>query len=520
MAGRFLLLGRLGSGGMGTVWRARDLQLQREVALKEVRHPGTDSDGDAARVRERVLREARALARLQHPNVVTIHQVLDDEPVPWLVMELVAGTSLQELLESGPLPPDRAARIGCDVLAALRAAHEAGVEHRDVKPANVIVRPDGTSVLTDFGIAAMEGLPGLTVEGGVVGTPEFVAPERAAGERGGPAADLWSLGMLLYVAVEGVSPLRRDSPLATLAAVREVPLPAPRRAGPLEPVLRSVLARVPAERPAAPALAGMLAAVARGDGFDGDTAVPHVPRALHVPTMVDARAAGPASEPTWDGALGTTAVPGGAGPAPGRARRGVIVLACLVTGAVAAALCVRAVNDSSATASGTSAASAPTVSAPLASKPAPARSPAPDAVGLPTGPGSDSDLSSASPSPSAEEGEALAGGWLAQLASVSVSDGTGARDRELAAVRRQVPGAQVLRSDSYASLRPGYWVVYAPGSFPDGRSAVAFCTSIGRTTDSECVGRYLSHRASDIDLVCLHAPGGGTAGRCERDGVG
>ncbi|MFG2177853.1 protein kinase [Streptomyces abikoensis] len=512
MAGRFLLLGRLGSGGMGTVWRARDLQLQREVALKEVRHPGTGGDGDddAARVRERVLREARALARLQHPNVVTIHQVLDDEPAPWLVMELVAGTSLQKLLESGPLPPDRAARIGCDVLAALQAAHEAGVEHRDVKPANVIVRPDGTSVLTDFGIAAMEGLPGLTVAGGVVGTPEFVAPERAAGERGGPAADLWSLGMLLYVAVEGVSPLRRDSPLATLAAVREVPLPAPRRAGPLEPVLQSVLARVPAARPTAPALARMLAAVARGDGLDGDTAVPRVPRVLHAPTMVDARTAGPASEPARDAALGATAVPRGTGPAPGRVRRGVIVLACLVTGAVATALCVKAVNDSSA--------AAPTTSAPLTSGSASTHSPAPDATRPPSGAGSG--LSSASPSPSTEEAEASAGGWLAQLASISVADGTGARDRELAVIRRQVPEAGVLRSDSYASLRPGYWVVYAPGPFPDGRSAVAFCTSTGRTTDDECVGRYVSHRASDIDLVCLHAPGGGTAGCCERDGDG
>ncbi|GAA1860440.1 serine/threonine-protein kinase [Actinomadura bangladeshensis] len=266
--GRFELRGRLGSGGMGTVWRAFDLALEREVALKEVRlaDAGTgDLDPDFARMmRERVMREARALARLDHPNVVTIHHIVDspDMPHPWLVMELVRGGSLQDRLAQGPLSPPEAAAVGRGLLSALRAAHEAGICHRDVKPANVLLRADGTPVLTDFGIAVLQEASRVTVTGGLVGSPEYIAPERLHGHEGDPASDLWSLGLLLYVAVEGTNPLRRPTTAATLAAVMTAPVPPPHRAGPLAPVLQALLARDPAARPRADQVDHMLAQAA------------------------------------------------------------------------------------------------------------------------------------------------------------------------------------------------------------------------------------------------------------------
>ncbi|HXR73316.1 serine/threonine-protein kinase [Actinocrinis sp.] len=267
--GRFELLERLGGGGMGLVWRARDTALEREVALKEVRPAGIatfDDDPIAAHVqRERVLREARALARLHHPNVVTIHHIVDSVQYryPWLVMELVSGGSLDERIKRGPLTPAQVAHVGRGVLAALRAAHEAGIQHRDVKPANVLLRADGTPVLTDFGIAALRESTALTTTGTLIGSPEYIAPERIRGHEGDPASDLWSLGMLMYVAVEGDNPLRRETTLATIAAVLDAPLPEPRRSGPLAPILAALLVRDPAARPDAARLDQLLAAAQR-----------------------------------------------------------------------------------------------------------------------------------------------------------------------------------------------------------------------------------------------------------------
>ncbi|MEU8344416.1 Serine/threonine protein kinase [Actinomadura meyerae] len=266
--GRFELRDRLGSGGMGTVWRAFDLALEREVALKEVRlaEAGTaELDPDVARMlRERVMREARALARLDHPNVVTIHHIVDspDMPHPWLVMELVRGESLHDRLARGPLNPAEAAAVGRGLLAALRAAHEAGICHRDVKPANVLLRADGSPVLTDFGIAVLQEASRVTATGGLVGSPEYIAPERLNGHEGDPASDLWSLGLLLYVAVEGTNPLRRSTTAATLAAIMTAQVPPPRNAGALAPVLQALLVPEPAARPAADQLDAMLAQAA------------------------------------------------------------------------------------------------------------------------------------------------------------------------------------------------------------------------------------------------------------------
>lgn len=270
--GRFELVARLGGGGMGTVWRARDLVLHREVALKEVRPPDpalAEYDPEAARtLRARVLREARALARVDHPNVVTIHHIVDtgDAGYPWIVMELVPGLSLHDRLAQGPLTPVRAAAIGRELLSALRAAHAAGIQHRDVKPANVLLRPDGRPVLTDFGIAAIRESTSLTATGALIGSPDYIAPERIRGQEGHPASDLWSLGMLLYVAVEGSHPLRRASTLATLAAVLDEEVPPAAHAGPLAPVLDALLVRDPAARPAMAEVDDMLAAVGTPDG--------------------------------------------------------------------------------------------------------------------------------------------------------------------------------------------------------------------------------------------------------------
>jgi serine/threonine protein kinase len=267
--GRFELLQQLGGGGMGLVWRARDNLLHREVALKEVRAPDAGlygHDASAAYVlRERVLREAQALARLHHPNVVTIHHIVDSTELahPWLVMELVTGGSLHDRLNQGPLSHAEAVKIARGILAALRAAHAAGIQHRDVKPANVLLRPDGTPVLTDFGIAALQESPGLTATGMMIGSPEYMAPERIHGKEGDPASDLWSLGLLLYAGLEGFNPLRRETTIATIAAVAEGVIPPPTRSGPLVPVLSALLVRDPAYRVGAEQLDRMLAEIER-----------------------------------------------------------------------------------------------------------------------------------------------------------------------------------------------------------------------------------------------------------------
>ncbi|MFF3502817.1 serine/threonine-protein kinase [Streptomyces sp. NPDC003247] len=249
IAGRYRLLSPLGEGGMGTVWRARDEVLHREVAVKEVRAPAGLPAADVERMYARLEREARSAARIAHRNVVTVYDVAVQDGRPWIVMELVRGISLADLLDAeGPLEPARAARIGAEVLAALRAAHAAGVLHRDVKPANVLMANDGRVVLTDFGIATVEGTSALTMTGELVGSPEFLAPERALGRTPGPGSDLWSLGVLLYAAVEGASPFRQDTPLGTLRAVVDEELPPPRRAGPLAAVVEGLLRKDPAER--------------------------------------------------------------------------------------------------------------------------------------------------------------------------------------------------------------------------------------------------------------------------------
>ncbi|MBB3082332.1 serine/threonine-protein kinase [Geodermatophilus sabuli] len=249
VGGRYALRQVLGRGGMGVVWLATDEKLQRPVAVKEVTFGVHLSDHERRVLRERTLREARTAARLDHPCVTAVYDVVEEDGRPWLVMEHVESCSLQQVVDAqGPLPWTAVARIGLDVLAGLGAAHDAGIVHRDVKPANVLVAPDGRACLTDFGIATATGDPTITTTGAIIGSPSYMAPERANGGRPGPAADLWSLGATLFTAVEGRLAFSRSEPVATLlAVVTEFPAPM-ERAGPLEPVLRGLLTKDPAAR--------------------------------------------------------------------------------------------------------------------------------------------------------------------------------------------------------------------------------------------------------------------------------
>ncbi|MET7292173.1 serine/threonine-protein kinase [Streptomyces griseoloalbus] len=251
IAGRYRLLGKLGHGGMGTVWRAEDETVGREVAVKEPRVPDHLPERERSNAFERMRREARAAARLDHPAVVNVHDVAVVDGQPWIVMELVQGRSLGAVLqEEGTLSAREAARVGLEVLGALEAAHAAGILHRDVKPDNVLLGRHERVVLTDFGIAQIEGETSLTDIGGFVGSPEYIAPERVLGQRPGPASDLWSLGVVLYAATEGVSPFRRSNTPATLQSVlNAVPAPPASAQGPLAEVITGLLQKDPARRP-------------------------------------------------------------------------------------------------------------------------------------------------------------------------------------------------------------------------------------------------------------------------------
>ncbi|MEU4613123.1 serine/threonine-protein kinase [Streptomyces umbrinus] len=264
IAGRYRLLGKLGHGGMGTVWRAKDETVDREVAVKEPRVPDHLPERERANVSERMRREARAAARLDHPAVVNVHDVAVVDGQPWIVMELVRGRSLGDALQEGTIGAREAARIGLEVLGALESAHAAGILHRDVKPDNVMLGTGDRVVLTDFGIAQIEGETNLTDTGGFVGSPEYIAPERVLGQRPGPASDLWSLGVVLYAATEGVSPFRRTNTPATLQSVLNATPAAPNAAtGPLADAINGLLDKDPARRPDAARVRALLEQAAR-----------------------------------------------------------------------------------------------------------------------------------------------------------------------------------------------------------------------------------------------------------------
>lgn len=249
VAGRYRLREVLGRGGMGVVWFATDELLDREVAVKEIQWPPQLDAKERETLRQRALREARTAARLDHPNVIGVYDVVVEDERPWIVMQLARYRSLSDVVrDGGPLPPVRAAHVGLQALAAIRAAHAAGVLHRDVKPGNVLLGPGDRVVLTDFGMAIADGSPALTTTGVLIGSPSYMAPERARGEPGRPAADLWSLGATLYAAVEGRPPFAREGTMAVLTAVVSADPDPPRRAGPLWPVISGLLRKDPAAR--------------------------------------------------------------------------------------------------------------------------------------------------------------------------------------------------------------------------------------------------------------------------------
>ncbi|MFJ9892378.1 serine/threonine-protein kinase [Streptomyces sp. NPDC091280] len=265
LAGRYRLAESIGSGGMGRVWRAHDEVLHRAVAIKELTAALYVSESDQPRLLARTRAEARAAARINHSAVVTVHDVLEHDGRPWIVMELVEGNSLADAVkEQGRIEPAEAARIGMWVLRALRAAHAAGVLHRDVKPGNVLLGQDGRVLLTDFGIAQIEGDSTITRTGEVVGSVDYLAPERVRGADPGPSSDLWALGATLYTAVEGRSPFRRTSPLSTMQAVVEEEAGELRYAGALAPVITALLNKDPELRPDADQTEQMLAEAAEG----------------------------------------------------------------------------------------------------------------------------------------------------------------------------------------------------------------------------------------------------------------
>lgn len=310
IAGRYRLADSIGSGGMGRVWRAHDEVLHRTVAVKELTAALYVSDSDQAVLLARTRAEARAAARINHSAVVTVHDVLEHDGRPWIVMELVEGHSLADLVkERGRVEPREAARIGLWVLRALRAAHSAGVLHRDVKPGNVLLGKDGRVLLTDFGIAQIEGDSTITRTGEVVGSVDYLAPERVRGHDPGPSSDLWALGATLYTAVEGRSPFRRTSPLSTMQAVVEEEADEPRHADALGPVIGALLRKEPDRRPGAEEAEQLLAEAAEGRRPSGaQVFIPTQGAGLHSGTGTLA------GDPTNPSGNGTSASGYGSGP--------------------------------------------------------------------------------------------------------------------------------------------------------------------------------------------------------------
>ncbi|MFC8454042.1 serine/threonine-protein kinase [Kitasatospora sp. NPDC057223] len=426
LAGRYRLDAVLGRGGMGTVWRAEDEMLGRVVAVKELRMHGGVDEEERHRLIVRTLREAKATARIRHTAAVTVFDVVEEDDRPWIVMELVESRSLAEVIkEDGPLGPVRAAGIALDLLGVLGAAHSHGILHRDVKPSNVLIGEDGRVVLTDFGIASVEGDPSVTSTGMLVGAPSYISPERARGQKPGPPADLWSLGGTLYAMTEGRPPYDRGSALATLTAVMTEPLTPPVNAGPLlRPVIEGLLEKDPARRLDASATRAMLKRIVAQDTVRAESTTqqalppkavgapaPEAPKRpvggllgtvrvgsrskagpspeAPVPASVPAPAAPPAVEQSasstgvWSRGATLSARGGGPFGRPGSGRRRAVILAVvlvlLIAGAVAAAQALGG-SDGKHSGAAPSSEAAPGAAAAGSPSPPPAQSPAQDAA--------------------------------------------------------------------------------------------------------------------------------------------
>lgn len=306
VGGRYALEAPIGRGGMGTVWRAEDRLLQRSVAVKEVQLPPTVPEDERDVTRSRVLREARAAARISHPGAVIVYDVIEEDGSPYIVMELVDAPTLEDVVRrDGPLDEGRAARLGLEVLGALEAAHAQDIVHRDVKPANVMLPESGHAKLADFGIASVKGDPRLTATGLVLGSPSYMAPEQAKEDVTGAASDLWSLGATLYFAVEGEPPFDRGQAIPTLTAVvGEEPRPL-RKARALRPVIEALLEKDAAQRPSPEVLRRMLEQALDG----GAPTEPARPFAAPVPDTAVAEPPVVEPEPALERAGGPRARP-------------------------------------------------------------------------------------------------------------------------------------------------------------------------------------------------------------------
>ncbi|NUS13870.1 MAG: serine/threonine protein kinase [Streptomyces sp.] len=318
LADRYRLDGVLGKGGMGTVWRAVDETLGRTVAVKELRFPGNVDEEEKRRLVTRTLREAKATARIRNTGAITVYDVVKEDDRPWIVMELIEGRSLSDRIrDDGPLTPRRAAEVGLVVLDVLSAAHREGILHRDVKPSNVLISDDDRVVLSDFGIAQIDGDPSVTSTGMLVGAPSYISPERARGQKPGPPADLWSLGVLLFAAVEGRPPYDKGSAIATLTAVMTEPVGPMPNAGPLAGAISGLLVKDPDKRLDEHGARSLLQKVVNAPEPSADA-----PRIPSGETRTTVMPVGPASPDSPDSPAGSTrssagsAAPSAAGPAP------------------------------------------------------------------------------------------------------------------------------------------------------------------------------------------------------------
>ncbi|HEY6789350.1 MAG TPA: protein kinase [Trebonia sp.] len=476
----------LGAGGMGEVWLAYDEDLDdRPVAIKVMRPALVAEPEDAARFQ----REMRLAARMQHPNIMTVYTTGTDNGVPFMVVEYLAGSDLSKVVAGAPgrpaavMAPEQVARIGRDTCAALGYAHGLGVVHRDIKPGNLFLCDSGLVKVTDFGIAKAVSGTRLSATGTLIGTFPYMAPEQWLGEPAAFSNDVWAVGCVLYELLSGVVPRSYATPSEYVAAAARGERVAPLAGSAgvpswLAAAIMAMLQPDPRGRPAAADCEALLAGDASSASATEDSALP--PRGRSRRRIAAAAAA-----------IAVLAAAGGAA-------------AALAQGpGIAAASGPGADPGPAATSSASHPASSDVPLTTTASASAQSAL-APPAAGITSAP-----ASSASTTKPAD------GTWIAQLGSVPVSAGSSALQSELAQVRAQVPGAQYLTSDDYASLRPGYWVIYYDGSFANGTEAVAYCAADGRTTSNQCVGRLLSSNPADITYICS-PPGGPGEASCYR----
>jgi serine/threonine protein kinase len=399
IAGRYRLESEVGRGGMGLVWQAYDELLHRSVAVKEVRFPADLPAADRERLAGRTLREARAVAQVDTPAAVRVFDIVEQDGRPWIVMELVRGGTLTDLLrERSALPAAEVARIGLSVLEALEAAHAAGVLHRDVKPSNILIGDDGRVALTDFGIATVDGdsSAGDTTSGVIVGSPAYIAPERAHGHQPTAASDLWSLGATLWTAAEGRPPYEGPTAFAVMSSVTTADAPpCTRCGGPLAELLRGLMDRDPEERPTAPQVRAALTEIVDNDAetgadpADSQPTTSLLPLAFDRTTVLDPQADSPVSPepaPAVAAPVSPPPPPARPSPAPGHRRFPFVAGAAVLALAVVAAVIVAVLTQSSGKAHPSAGSRHGKASAPPASSHPSASAPASTAsAALPTG---------------------------------------------------------------------------------------------------------------------------------------